>query len=113
LRSLAFISGLKQFDTLHAPALFANVLCPLKKTRGQAMPAKKSVNLEKALNELEKLVEEMEQGNLSLEESLKRFEKGIALTSDCQEALQKAELKVQELIEKNGKLLEKDFEVDE
>lgn len=77
------------------------------------MPAKKSVNLEKALSELEKLVEEMEQGNLSLEESLKRFEKGIALTSDCQEALQKAELKVQELIEKNGKLLEKDFEVDE
>lgn len=77
------------------------------------MPAKKSVNLEKALNELEKLVEEMEQGNLSLEESLKRFEKGIALTSDCQEALQKAELKVQELIEKNGKLLEKDFDVNE
>ncbi len=77
------------------------------------MPAKKSVNLEKALTELEKLVEEMEQGNLSLEESLKRFEKGIALTSDCQEALQKAELKVQELIEKNGKLLEKDFEVDD
>jgi exodeoxyribonuclease VII small subunit len=77
------------------------------------MPAKKPVNLEKALTELEKLVEEMEQGNLSLEESLKRFEKGIALTSDCQEALQKAELKVHELLEKNGKLLEKDFEVDE
>ena len=77
------------------------------------MPAKKSVNFEKALAELEKLVEEMEQGNLSLEESLKRFEKGIALTSDCQEALQKAELKVQELVEKNGKLLEKDFEVDD
>jgi len=77
------------------------------------MPAKKSVNLEKALGELEKLVEEMEQGNLSLEDSLKRFEKGIALTSDCQKALQNAELKVQELIEKNGKLLEKDFEVDD
>ena len=77
------------------------------------MPVKKPVNLEKALTELEKLVEEMEQGNLSLEESLKRFEKGIALTSDCQEALQKAELKVQELIEKNGKLLEKDFDVNE
>jgi len=77
------------------------------------MPAKKSVNLEKALSELEKLVEEMEQGNLSLEESLKRFEKGIALTSDCQETLQKAELKVQELMEKNGKLLENNFIVDE
>ena len=80
---------------------------------GLVMPVKKPVNLEKALTELEKLVEEMEQGNLSLEESLKRFEKGIALTSDCQEALQKAELKVQELIEKNGKLLEKDFDVNE
>jgi exodeoxyribonuclease VII small subunit len=77
------------------------------------MPAKKSVNLEKALSELEQLVEEMEQGNLSLEDSLNRFEKGIALTSDCQQALQKAELKVQELIEKNGKLLEKDFEVND
>ncbi len=77
------------------------------------MPAKKSVNLENALGELEKLVEEMEQGNLSLEESLKRFERGIALTSECQEALQKAELKVQELVEKNGKLVEKDFDVDE
>lgn len=77
------------------------------------MPAKKSVNLEKALIELEKLVEEMEQGNLSLEESLKRFEKGIALTSDCQQALQTAELKIQELIEKNGRLLEKDFKIDE
>jgi exodeoxyribonuclease VII small subunit len=77
------------------------------------MPAKKSVNFEKALAELEKLVEEMEQGNLSLEESLKRFEKGIALTSDCQEALHRAELKVKELVEKNGKLLEKDFKVDE
>ena len=77
------------------------------------MPAKKSVNFEKALAELEKLVEEMEQGDLSLEESLKRFEKGIALTAECQQALQKAELKVQELVEKNGKLLEKDFEVND
>ena len=77
------------------------------------MPAKKSVIFVIALGDLEKLVEEMEQGKLSLEDSLKRFEKGIALTSDCQDALQKAELKVQELLEKNGKLIEKDFEVDE
>ena len=73
---------------------------------------KKSVNFEKALSELEALVEDMENGNLSLEESLKRFEKGIALTTECQQALEKAELKVQELVEKNGKLLEKDFDAD-
>lgn len=72
--------------------------------------AKKTVNFEKALSDLEAIVEEMEQGNLSLEESLKRFEKGIALTSECQNALQKAELKVTELVEKNSKLLEQDFE---
>jgi exodeoxyribonuclease VII small subunit len=76
------------------------------------MPAKKTVNFEKALSELEKLVDEMEQGNLSLEDSLKRFEKGIALTTECQQALQNAELKVKELVENNGKMLEKDFEVD-
>jgi exodeoxyribonuclease VII small subunit len=77
------------------------------------MPAKKTVNFEKALSELEKLVEEMEQGNLTLEDSLKRFEKGIALTTECQQALQNAELKVKELVENNGRLLEKDFEVDQ
>jgi exodeoxyribonuclease VII small subunit len=75
------------------------------------MPAKKTLNFEKALSELEKLVEEMEQGNLSLEDSLKRFEKGIALTTECQQALQNAELKVKELVENSGKMLEKDFEV--
>ena len=75
--------------------------------------AKKTLNFEKSLSELESIVEDMEQGNLSLEESLKRFEKGISLTSDCQQALQKAELQVSELIEKNSKLLEQDFEIDD
>ncbi|MBT8063335.1 MAG: exodeoxyribonuclease VII small subunit [Gammaproteobacteria bacterium] len=74
---------------------------------------KKTLNFEKALADLETLVEEMEKGELSLEESLKRFEKGIGLTTECQQALQKAELKVQELVEKNGKLLEKDFNLDD
>lgn len=73
--------------------------------------AKKKINFEESLSELETLVEEMEQGNLSLEESLSRFEKGISLTTECQQALQSAELKVQELVEKNGKILEKDFDL--
>ncbi len=75
--------------------------------------AKKTPNFEKALAELETLVDEMEQGNLSLEESLKRFEKGIALSSECQQALQNAELKVKQLVEKNGKLLEHDLELED
>ena len=77
------------------------------------MAAKKPVNFEKALGELEKLVEEMENSELGMEEMLKRFEKGIALTADCQQALQKAELKVKTLVEQNGKLIEQDFEIDD
>lgn len=73
--------------------------------------AKKKINFEQSLSQLETLVEEMEQGDLSLEEALSRFEKGISLTSECQQALQSAELKVQELVEKNGKILEKDFDL--
>lgn len=75
--------------------------------------AKKTPNFEKALESLESLVDEMEQGNLSLEESLKRFEKGIALSSECQQALQNAELKIKQLVEKNGKLLEQDIALDD
>ena len=75
--------------------------------------AKKKINFEKSLSELETLVEEMEQGDLSLEDSLKHFEKGIGLTTECQQALQSAELKVQELVEKNGKILEKDFDLND
>ena len=54
------------------------------------------------MEELEKLVEQMERGELSLEESLKSFERGIKLTRTCQQALQDAEQKVQILLEKNG-----------
>lgn len=54
------------------------------------------------MQELEQLVEQMERGDLSLEESLKSFERGIKLTRTCQQALQDAEQKVQILLEKNG-----------
>ena len=74
------------------------------------MARKATPNFEDALNDLEQLVETMEEGDLSLEESLKQFEKGIALASSCQQSLQKAEQKVEQLIEKNGKLFSKDFD---
>ncbi len=53
------------------------------------------IDFENALKELEELVERMEQGELSLEQSLKDFERGVALTRACQQALQEAEQKVQ------------------
>lgn len=54
-------------------------------------------NFEAALAELETLVSQMEDGDLSLEASLNAFENGIKLTRQCQQALQQAELKVQRL----------------
>ena len=65
------------------------------------------------MSQLEELVEDMEQGDLPLEDALKHFEKGISLATDCQQALTKAEQKITQLIEKNGELLEKPFEIDE
>lgn len=57
--------------------------------------AAKAPTFEESLAELEQLVETMEKGELSLEESLQSFEKGIALTKNCQEALTAAEQKVE------------------
>lgn len=67
------------------------------------MPKKKnSSNFEKDLQELESLVEKMEKGDLSLEDSLVHFERGIALTRACQKALTEAEQKIQILLADDG-----------
>ncbi|MDQ1363594.1 MAG: exodeoxyribonuclease small subunit [Pseudomonadota bacterium] len=73
------------------------------------MARKNPQNFEQSLAELESLVEAMEAGELSLEDALRHFEKGIALASSCQAALQQAEQKVTQLLEKNGELVEKPF----
>jgi exodeoxyribonuclease VII small subunit len=59
------------------------------------------INFEAALTELEQLVERLEKGDISLEDSLKEFERGIELTRVCQQALKEAEQKIQVLVEKN------------
>lgn len=66
------------------------------------MAAKKptAVDFEKALAELEDLVEQMERGELGLEDSLRHFERGIELARSCQSALQLAEQKVEKLLQK-------------
>lgn len=61
----------------------------------------KTIDFEKALDELETLVERMERGESTLEDSLKDFERGIELTRSCQNALAEAEQKVQILLKKD------------
>ena len=70
------------------------------------------VDFESALEELEELVSKMESGDLSLDESLKAFERGIELTRKCQSSLEAAELKVQTLT-KDRETEDSDFKIDE
>ncbi len=62
----------------------------------------KTVDFEKSLKQLEDLVEKLEKGELTLEESLKNFEQGIKLTRECRSALEKAEQKIS-VLTKEGK----------
>jgi len=70
----------------------------------------KTPDFEKMIRELESLVSTLEKGELSLEDSLKTFEKGIQLTQSCQSALQDAEQRVQILLNSKDKDGELQFE---
>jgi exodeoxyribonuclease VII small subunit len=59
-------------------------------------------DFERGLEELEQLVGKMEQGDLTLEQSLREFERGVELTRHCQQALQQAEQKVETLLQKSS-----------
>ncbi|SDU25870.1 Exodeoxyribonuclease VII small subunit [Pseudomonas pohangensis] len=77
------------------------------------MARKKSTpDFEQSLAELQALVERLENGELSLEDSLTTFEQGIRLSRECQTALQQAEQKVQILLEHDGELAEAPFSPD-
>jgi len=74
---------------------------------------KKGADFEQSLSTLESLVTRMEQGDMSLEESLQAFETGIALTRECQARLAAAEQQVSKLIEQQGTLRLEPFDADE
>ena len=69
-------------------------------TESTVATRKKSINFEDSLAQLEELVSALESGDLSLEDSLKSFEKGIRITRDCNEALKEATQRV-ELLTRN------------
>ena len=71
---------------------------------------KKAVDFEKQLANLEALVESLESGDLSLEESLKSFESGIKVARECQQALKAAEQKVEILTRQGDELVSQPFE---
>lgn len=74
----------------------------------QDSPAK-SASFEEAMKDLEQTVELLANGNLNLEESMKKFEHGVALIKTCQTALNQAEKTVRVLVEKNRALQLEEF----
>ena len=74
----------------------------------------KEVPFEKALEKLEKIVDDLEAGDLSLDASLKKYEEGIKLARTCQQKLEKAKKKIEILIKKDEGLFEtEDFSGEE
>ena len=73
---------------------------PTNKTTSKKTPV---ANFETSLLELEELVEQMENGNLSLDETLQHFERGVKLTNLCQKALSDAEQRVENFTEQSSK----------
>ncbi len=68
------------------------------------------VKFEECLERLEKIVQELEKGEVPLEKSLTLFEEGMRLSATCRKQLEEAEGKVEILLKQNGKLQTEPFE---
>lgn len=70
-------------------------------------------SFESKMQELEKIVYELEKGDKNLDESMKKFEQGMILSKQCSKMLDDAEQKITILIENNGEIEEENFIVEE
>jgi len=75
--------------------------------------AEKSVDFEKSLERLETIVDEMESGELPLEQMIKHFEEGSKLVTLCSEKLTEVEQKIEKLVKKGDSLAEEPFKTEE
>ena len=64
---------------------------------------------EESIIELEKIVSDLESGDMNLDESMKKFEEGMKMSKYCSELLEGAEKKITMILEKNGELVEEDY----
>jgi len=73
-----------------------------EKTRGMHAVSKtkdQKKTIEESLSDLEKLVAELENGELELDQALKKFEQGVKLSRECQKILEKTEMKIKILMD--------------
>ena len=72
-------------------------------------PAQPAESFEASLDALEKVVKELEAGDLPLERSLELFERGVSLSEACRKQLEAAETRVEILLRKEGKISAEPF----
>lgn len=72
----------------------------------------KDANFEETIKELELITNELEKGDLNLDESVAKFEQGMKLSKTCSEILDNAEKKISILIKKDGDVEEENFNVE-
>ena len=77
--------------------------------QGGASPV---ISFESCLDELEKVVKELESGDLSLERSIQLFERGVGLSDACRKQLEEAETRVEMMIRKEGRIVAEPFRPD-
>ena len=73
----------------------------------------KQENFETKIKKLEEIVTDLEKGDSSLEDSLKKFEEGMKVSKECNKLLQDAEKKITIILENNGEMNEEDFSTEE
>ncbi len=72
---------------------------------------KKDSKFEEKVTELEKIIDELENGNIALEESIEKYAYAMQLAKECDEKLKKIEEKVNKIVSENGKI--EDFDLEE
>lgn len=75
--------------------------------------SKEKISFEESIKKLEAIANELEAGNLNLDESVEKFEEGMKLSKECTKMLDDAEKKISILIKKDDEILEENFNVEE
>lgn len=70
-------------------------------------------SFEEQIEELEQIVNQLEKGDLNLDDSVAKFEEGIKISKECNKILEKAEKKITILVNQDDELKEENFETDE
>ena len=68
-------------------------------------------SFEDKIEELEKIVSEIEKGDLNLDDTVKKFEEGINISKECNKILEEAEKKITKLVKKDDDIKEENFEI--